>query len=118
MSKFAWLGPFHENATWLPSGESEGSCSTPGSVVSGINLMFWATGTGRLLVHRQARAARTSADPATATIHANRRRFVVAINAIFVLREDAVFVLRFSRASFRSDAVCHRFEGSFARHRS
>ena len=80
--------------------------------------MLWAIGAGRLRVHHHARAATTSEDPTTATIHANLRRFAVAINAPFVTACRYRFLPRSSRASLRSDAVCHRFAGSFARHRS
>ena len=38
MSKLSSFGPFHENATCLPSGENAGVYSYPGNVVSGTSL--------------------------------------------------------------------------------
>src|SRR6185312_1081073 len=35
MSKLSSVGPFHENATWLPSGDRLGLTSDPGYAVSG-----------------------------------------------------------------------------------
>ena len=35
MSKLSSVGPFHENATWLPSGDRLGLTSYPGYAVSG-----------------------------------------------------------------------------------
>ena len=72
MSKLSWRGPFHENATWLPSGDRLGTTSSPWYAVSGVAVSSAVLYGGRLgdaLKSITDAAATTSADPSATANH-------------------------------------------------